>query len=176
MKKAIFLSLLFTGLFFIPGLNAQVQKTEQNILSAKKKINNNLDKWHQAAAEANFKDYFSLMADDAVFIGTDATENWQLEEFKEFSRPYFEAGKAWSFSTIERNIYLSENRRTGWFDELLDTHMGICRGSGVMVKENGKWKVQHYVLSIAIPNENVDEITGIKKEFDQKFISRKRNN
>lgn len=176
MKKIALLSMLLTGIFLIPGLQAQVQQTEQNMISAKKKINNNLDKWHKAAAEASFKDYFGLMTDDAVFIGTDATENWQLEEFKKFARPYFESGKAWSFEAIERNIYLSENRRTAWFDELLDTHMGICRGSGVAVKENGKWKVQHYVLSIAIPNENVDEITQLKKEFDSKLISRLRSN
>lgn len=176
MKKIAFLSILLSGLLVFPGLQAQVKKTEQNIISAKKKINNNLDKWHQAAAEADFKDYFGLMSEDAVFIGTDATENWQLDEFKKFSKPYFDSGKAWSFKALERNIYLSDNHRTAWFDELLDTHMGICRGSGVMVKENGKWKVQHYVLSLAIPNENVKEITGLKKEFDTQLISRLKAN
>lgn len=176
MKKIALISLFLSGVFLLPGLNAQVKNTEQNILSAKRSIIKNLERWHKAAAEANFEDYFSLMTDDAIFIGTDATENWNLEEFKEFSRPYFEAGKAWSFKAIERNIYLKENRRLAWFDELLDTHMGICRGSGVMAKDNGKWKVQHYVLSITIPNENVDEITLIKKEFDEELISKLRDN
>ncbi|MCM8569440.1 nuclear transport factor 2 family protein [Gramella jeungdoensis] len=176
MKKIALISLFLSGVFLLPSLNAQVKNTEQNILSAKRSIIKNLERWHKAAAEANFEDYFSLMTDDAIFIGTDATENWNLEEFKEFSRPYFEAGKAWSFKAIERNIYLKENRRLAWFDELLDTHMGICRGSGVMAKDNGKWKVQHYVLSITIPNENVDEITLIKKEFDEELISKLRDN
>jgi len=45
--------------------------------------------------------------------------------------------------------------------------MGICRGSGVVKKENGVWKVKHYVLSIAIPNENVTAITEMKKEWDR---------
>ena len=40
------------------------------------------------------------------------------------------------------------------------------------MKENGKWKIHHYVLSIAIPNENVDEITKIKKKFDEDLISK----
>lgn len=176
MKKIAFLSLFLSGIFMIPVLNAQVRNTEQNILLAKKKIDKNLDNWHKAAAEANFNNYFGMMADDAIFIGTDATENWNLQEFKKFSKPYFDAGKAWDFKTIERNIYLNEDRRIGWFDELLDTHMGICRGSGVMIKENGKWKVQHYVLSITIPNDNVDEITLIKKEFDEELISRLQKN
>ncbi len=176
MKKIVFISLLLSGLFFLPALQAQVKNTEQNIRSAQKKIDNSLDKWHKAAAQANFDNYFGLMADDAIFIGTDPTENWTLEEFKKFARPYFESGKAWDFEHIDRNIYVSEHLRTAWFDELLDTHMGICRGSGVMVKENGKWKVQHYVLSIAIPNENVDEITLIKKEFDKALISKLKKN
>ena len=43
---------------------------------------NVLDAWHKAAADANFDAYFNLMTDDAVFIGTDATENWNLTELK----------------------------------------------------------------------------------------------
>jgi ketosteroid isomerase-like protein len=33
-----------------------------------------LDSWHKAAAEAKFDAYFDKMTEDAVFIGTDATE------------------------------------------------------------------------------------------------------
>lgn len=176
MKKLSFLSLIIVISLSVSSLNAQVKKTEQNMQAAKNKIGKSLDKWHKAAADANFEDYFGLMTDDAIFIGTDATENWTLPEFKKFSKPYFDAGKAWSFNAIERNIYLKEDIRTAWFDELLDTHMGICRGSGVAKKENGKWKIQHYVLSIAIPNENVDEITEMKKEFDTNLIARMRDN
>ena len=118
------------------------------------------------AAEANFANYFELMTKEGVFIGTDATENWQIDDFKAFCKPYLDKGRAWSFTAIERNIYLSEGKKLAWFDELLDTQMKICRGSGVMKQENGKWKVAHYVLSIAIPNENVNEVTKMKKEFD----------
>ncbi len=176
MRKYILLSILITASFSLSQLNAQVKKTEQNILASKKKVAQNLDAWHKAAAETDFDKYFGLMTEDAVFIGTDATEYWKVEEFKKFSKPYFDSGKAWSFTAIERNIYLNENRRFAWFDELLDTHMGICRGSGVMKRENGKWKVQHYVLSIEIPNENVDEITLLKKDFDKNLISKLRKN
>ncbi|GAA0871559.1 nuclear transport factor 2 family protein [Gangjinia marincola] len=159
--------LLFTGLFFI-GINAQ-----NNV---KKSINNTLENWHEAAAEADFDAYFNLMTKDAVFIGTDATENWQLEEFKSFSKPYFDKGKAWSFSRLERNIYLDRNGTIAWFDELLDTQMGICRGSGVVVKTNDGWKVKHYILSIAIPNENVSQVTALKKKFDEILKDKLRNN
>ena len=122
--------------------------------------------WHQAAADANFDAYFDKMTRDAVFLGTDATENWQNDAFRNFSKPYFDKGKAWSFTTLERNIYVSEDEQYAWFDEHLDTQMGICRGSGILVNEKGEWKIKHYVLSIAIPNENVKDVTALKATWD----------
>ncbi|MHA7055657.1 nuclear transport factor 2 family protein [Aquimarina sp. M1] len=136
------------------------------ITTVKKQINQVLEQWHKAAADASFEPYFGLMTKDAIFIGTDATENWNLQDFKAFSKPYFDKGKAWSFSTLKRNIFTQPNTNLAWFDELLDTQMGICRGSGVLEKTEEGWKVKHYVLSIAIPNENVKEITKLKETFD----------
>ncbi|QWX83886.1 nuclear transport factor 2 family protein [Cellulophaga sp. HaHaR_3_176] len=132
--------------------------------SAKLKIDEIINEWHKAAANANFEAYFGLMTADGVFIGTDATENWQNEAFKAFSKPYFDAGKAWSFTAIQRNIYVEDE--FAWFDELLDTQMKLCRGSGVLKKIDGEWKIAHYVLSIAIPNEKVSEVTALKKKKD----------
>lgn len=141
-----------------------------DIDSEKSKINTNLDSWHEAAATANFDDYFNLMTYDAVFIGTDATENWQNNEFKNFSKPYFDKGRAWSFISLQRNIYFSDKGKTAWFDELLDTQMGICRGSGIMKVEDSQWKVSHYVLSMTIPNDQVKQTNEIKREFDSLLI------
>ena len=136
----------------------------------KSNIDQVLTQWHKAASEANFEEYFSLMTEDGVFIGTDPTENWQNKDFRAFSKPYFDRGKAWNFKTLERNIYTEENSSIAWFDELLATQMGICRGSGVLQKTEDGWKIAHYILSITIPNENVEEATAIKKTFDQKLI------
>jgi hypothetical protein len=140
--------------------------------SIKENINTNLDLWHQAAANANFEDYFNLMTNDGVFIGTDATENWQNEAFKAFSKPYFDKGKAWSFKAVDRNIYVYEDQKIAWFDELLDTQMKLCRGSGVLKLENNQWKVAHYVLSIAIPNDNVTEVVKLKSTFDSLYTKK----
>jgi len=134
-----------------------------------------LDSWHKAAAEANFEDYFSKMTEDAVFIGTDATENWKVEEFKTFAKPYFDNGKAWDFTAVERHVYFTDGNKVAWFDELLDTQMKLCRGSGVLKYVDGKWKIAHYVLSIAVPNENIDELIKIKKGFDDKLILELKN-
>lgn len=157
MKK--FYLLLF--LIFSISISAQEKPNIDNVLT----------QWHKAAAEANFDEYFGLMTKEGVFIGTDATENWQNDDFREFSKPYFDRGKAWSFTTLERNIYTEENSKIAWFDELLETPMGICRGSGVLQKTEEGWKIAHYVLSITIPNENIEEVTKLKKEFDEKLIN-----
>ena len=148
-------------LFPFLGLSQETDKT---------KINTLLDVWHKAAADADFDAYFSKMTGDGVFIGTDATENWQNEAFRTFSKPYFDRGKAWSFTSVERNIYVGDSGKIAWFDELLDTQMKLCRGSGVLKKENGQWKIAHYVLSIAVPNENVAELIKLKEEKDSLLL------
>jgi ketosteroid isomerase-like protein len=140
----------------------------------RKEVNELINKWHKAASEADFETYFGIRADDGVFIGTDASENWQNDDFRAFSKPYFDRGKAWSFTTIERNIYINESGNFAWFDELLDTRMEICRGSGVLSKEDGKWRIKHYVLSITIPNEDVDHVSELKKEKDSLFMLNKK--
>jgi ketosteroid isomerase-like protein len=140
----------------------------------RKEINDLINKWHKAASEADFETYFAILADDGVFIGTDASENWQIDDFRAFSKPYFDRGKAWSFTTIERNIYINKAGNFAWFDELLDTRMEICRGSGVLSKEDGKWRIKHYVLSITIPNEDVDHVSELKKEKDSLFMLNKK--
>ena len=138
--------------------------------SEKAKLSQFLDDWHRAAAEANFEAYFGSLAEESIFVGTDATENWAKKEFEAYSKPYFDKGRAWSFSAINRHIYLAENENMAWFDELLSTQMGICRGSGVLQKINGKWKIRHYVLSIDVPNENVGELIELKRTRDSLFI------
>lgn len=168
LKNAVVLCILM----LLISCNNKSSNKIVDINSEKSRINTNLDLWHKAAAEANFDAYFNLMTFDGVFIGTDATENWQNKEFKNFSKPYFDKGKAWSFTSLQRNIYFSDDSKLAWFDELLNTQMGICRGSGIMKVEDNQWKVSHYVLSITIPNDQVKQTVEIKKEFDSLFISK----
>ncbi|MDH3697636.1 MAG: nuclear transport factor 2 family protein [Flavobacteriaceae bacterium] len=135
-----------------------------------------LDEWHRAAANADYEAYFARMTDRSIFIGTDATENWSVEAFKAFSKPYFDKGKAWNFEAVERNVFFNNENNLAWFDELLDTWMGICRGSGVLQKDmSGNWKIAHYVLSIAVPNEHVDALLAIKKEADSVLTKKLRS-
>ena len=144
---------------------------EGQIIS-KEKINSTLDSWHKAAAEANYEKYFGMMTDDAIFIGTDATENWNKKDFQAFAKPYFDKGKAWNFTSLERHIFFDKTGETAWFDELLNTQMKICRGSGVMVRLGNEWKIKQYVLSMTIPNDKSNEVVKIKTPIEEAMIVR----
>ncbi|UYI15480.1 nuclear transport factor 2 family protein [Myxococcus xanthus] len=118
-----------------------------------------LDDWHQAAAAADEARYFGHFTDDAVYLGTDATERWTRDEFRAWAKPYFSKGKAWNFKATSRHIFLSKDGAVAWFDEALDTpNLGPSRGSGVLVKDAGTWKIAQYNLSIPIPNDVLPEV------------------
>jgi ketosteroid isomerase-like protein len=156
-------------LLFIITLTSCGSKKDKP-LTETDRVNLLLNNWHKAAANANFNNYFEAMTEDAVFIGTDATENWNKTAFQAFAKPYFDKGKAWDFKTLERNIYFNPDNKTAWFDELLDTQMKICRGSGVLIKVDNQWKIKHYVLSMTIPNDDVNAVVKIKSHLEDKLI------
>jgi hypothetical protein len=113
-----------------------------------------LDGFHQAAAESNFNDYFGRFAADAYFLGTDAGERWSVAEFMAYAKPAFTAGSGWKYDVVQRNIETSAGLQLYWFDEILfNEKLGRCRGTGVIVREEGEWKIAHYSLSMLIPNE-----------------------
>ena len=166
MRKIV---IILVGLILI-GCKSTQPKNSENV---KSEINLILNDWHKAAAEANFEAYFGAMSEDAIYIGTDPTENWNKEEFIKFAKPYFDRGRAWNFTALERNIYFASDKKTAWFDELLNTQMKICRGSGVLVMdEKGSWKIKHYVLSMTIPNDNTDEVVKIKSINEDAVIEK----
>jgi hypothetical protein len=118
-----------------------------------------LDDWHQAASVADEPRYFGYFAPNGVFMGTDATERWTVTEFQKWAKPQFQRKSAWSFKPRNRHVDFSADRKTGWFDEMLDTpNLGVCRGSGVLVLLSGKWKIAQYNLSVPIPNALVHDI------------------
>ena len=163
MKKLVLL-------FFIISISGKAQIKEET------QINILLNQWHLAASHAKFDDYMNALTPDARYIGTDATENWSKQEFMTFAKPYFDKGKAWSFSALQRNIYISKDKKTAWFDELLDTQMKICRGSGILIKSGKSWKIQHYVLSMTVPNNNSDEVIKIKEKIENPLIEKLKSN
>lgn len=133
----------------------------------RQQVNVFIDEWHDDAAHARAA-YFDKMAKDGVYIGTDKTELWRRDDFKAWAKKYFERKSAWAFKRIERNVYVGADKHTIWFDELLDTSMGVCRASGVIYKTASGFEIKHYQLSIAVPNDVTAPVTKIIKDFEAK--------
>jgi ketosteroid isomerase-like protein len=118
-----------------------------------------LDDWHAAAAVADEARYFGHFAPGAVFLGTDGTERWTVDEFRRYAHPYFAKGKAWSFRAVQRHVAFSPDGNVAWFDEDLQTpNLGPSRGSGVLVKTPEGWKIAQYNLTVPIPNALMKEV------------------
>jgi hypothetical protein len=117
-----------------------------------------LDRFHEAASKADGKTYFGLFAPEGVFIGTDATERWSVAEFEAYAAPHFAKGKGWTYVPRDRHVVFAAPT-VAWFDELLDSKSyGVCRGSGVLRKLDGAWKVSQYHLTIPVPNALADKV------------------
>lgn len=118
-----------------------------------------LTDFHDAASKADENRYFNHFTPDAVFIGTDAKERWTYAQFRAYAKPYFDAGKGWTYTASSRNIYLSPNADVAWFDEMLENKKyGTCRGTGVLIKIDQIWRIAQYHLVIPVPNELVDDL------------------
>jgi len=113
-----------------------------------------LDALHEAASRADGEHYFALFAPDAVFLGTDATERWSIEQFKAYAAPYFARGQGWTYVPVERHVAVSARGDVAWFDErLTNGKYGEVRGSGVLVRLAEQWRIAQYNLSLPIPND-----------------------
>lgn len=134
--------------------------TDDELIKAN--VNAFLDKWHLAAAQADAKTYFDILHDESIYIGTDETEVWTKKAFYGFAKPYFDKGKAWDFVKKSRNVYKDSASNVISFDEVLDTWMGPCRGSGFLVQnKDGQFKIMQYVLSFIVPNDKSDQVIKI---------------
>lgn len=157
MKKLI-LGLLF--FCFIAQAADSANKQVQG------EINKVLNSFHQAAGEADFNRYMSLLATDAVFLGTDSSERWTKSEFSAFVKPYFSQGKGWLYQPISRHVSQTPVRHIVFFDELLENKSyGRCRGTGVLINTPQGWKILQYNLSIAVPNGVANEVVESIKGF-----------
>jgi hypothetical protein len=127
-----------------------------------------IDKWHKDASEGNFEAYFNAIDQDGIYIGTDPDEYWTKQEFLEWSRSYFEKGKAWSFETIERNTFFADDEDLVWFSEKLNTSMGVCHATGIAEHSIEGWKIKYYQLSVTVPNELLKDFIKLKKNYKEK--------
>ena len=124
-----------------------------------------IDGLHQDAHEGNFHTYFDRYTPDAVFLGTDKSERWTIDQFKVYAEPAFEDGHGWTYSVKERNW--EGEGSTRWFDEvLLNEKLGHCRGTGVVELIDGEWKIAHYALTMLVPNDIAAEVGAQTQRSD----------
>jgi len=126
---------------------------------ARAEVERLLDRLHEAAARADEEGYFELFAPDAVFLGTDPGERWTLVEFRAWAHPWFASGRGWTYHPQERHVQLARDADVAWFDErLLHATYGECRGTGVAVVVDGRWRIAQYSLSLPVPNELAEDL------------------
>lgn len=148
---------------------ADTRRKNQCLKAATKKseaqaIHQFMDAWHKAAATADEGVFFGSMSEDAIYLGTDESERWLRDELKEWSAEYFKRDKAWAFKPYDRQLYWSDNQRIVWFEEKLETWMGPCRGSGILMRKGDGWVLKHYNLAALVPNDVIQDFIKLIEE------------
>jgi len=139
-----------------PGRDKIVKQVTESVTTV-------LDSFHLFAARAMFTEYFALMHEDGVFLGTDATERWTKAQFMDYARPFMvEQGRGWEYHPRDRHVHVAESGDIAWFDELLDNaKYGELRGSGVVARTGDGWKIMQYNLAFTVPNDKAPGVVEL---------------
>ncbi len=151
----------FALLCFLAACGGSSPRAATAAPATRQEIDQVVDAFHAAAAASNEEAYFALLTEDAVFLGTDATERWSKQAFREYAHPVFEAHRGWAFRAIRRDVVIRGD--VAWFDEDLDApNLGPSRGSGVLLRgDDGHFRIAQYNLALTIPNERFREIRAV---------------
>ena len=154
------------SLALLVTLSSCAPAAQMDAAAAEADVDAVLDALHRLADEGDFEAYFDLYTPDAIFMGTDATERWTIEDFQGYARPAFADGNGWTYTPTERHVYLGPGGRTAWFDERLqNANLGETRGTGVLVLgDDGRWRIKQYNLTIPIPNDLAREFVARIRE------------
>lgn len=130
----------------------------------KSSVDKVLTGFHHAASKADWDTYFGLMSEDAIFLGTDASERWTKEIFR---NGYAAKSKGWTYTLRERHINFTPDGNSAWFDELLNNDKyGTSRGTGILIRTPSGWKISQYHLTFPLPNDLADGITQQIQTFE----------
>lgn len=145
----------------ITNLNQVEQTLESQGLTEEDshKVNGLLNQLHESAMSANWESYFSLYHPDAIFIGTDASERWNMVQFKQYATPT----KGWRYDLQARHL-LQIGDVIVFDEQLYSPSYGISRGTGALINTEQGWKIAQYHLSFPIPNDKAKRITSLIKQ------------
>lgn len=158
---------IWTGILLAAGLLAATPASAQEAVEPRP--GQALDAMHAAAARADGPAYFARLHTDLVWIGNDITERWTRDPFIAFAEPTFATGAGWTYSARERRVFPAPDPCDClvWFDEVLDSETyGTAVGTGMMMLEDGEWRVLRYALTYPIPNDLARGMTDEIKAWE----------
>ncbi len=131
--------------------------------SPTQQVNELLDGLHTAASQADLDRYLGSFTTTGVFMGTDDWERWSRPTtLDKYVTDRFADGKGWTYESVERHLNFSEHHNTAWFDEItVSKKWGRFRGTGVVVNQDGHWKIAHYAMSFLVPNEAWEKVSEV---------------
>jgi ketosteroid isomerase-like protein len=122
-----------------------------------------LTAFHRAAGEADTEGLFRHLADDAIVLGTDPTERFDVEQLRARVAPEFEAGQGWTTRPTTQHVFVAGGGHVAWFDErLASPRFGEMRSSGALEKRDGRWQIVHLNFTLPIPNDLVPEFQKLR--------------
>lgn len=111
-----------------------------------------LDAFYKAAAAANESEFIAVLAADAVLLGIGDEGRLQGQPLYEYVSESFASGGNWRYSVNDRQIRQTDDGSVAWFDESLQSDgLSPGRASGVLVQDDGNWKVAQYNLTVSQP-------------------------
>ncbi len=116
-----------------------------------------LEAHHRATATQNVELLRRTFTVDAVFIGTDDTEQWRLKKYVDLLK---KSQSGWDMAECEKRevfeIISAYGNVVAFVEFLTHKDYGKMRGNGVLVRgTDGKWKISIYILSFHVPNQVV---------------------
>ena len=156
MTKTVTAALVVMSMLFASTLRAEHHEGERAA------IDTVLDGFHDAAANADAERYLGYLTDEAVFMGTDEWDRWPKHpDFTDYVAARFADG-GWSYRSVERQVQIADD--VAWFDEVVYSETnGRFRGTGVLVKADGNWKIAHYAMSFLVFNENWQDVIELTR-------------
>lgn len=138
----------------ISGLT-DTRRQENCISSAEYDVHALMTDWHAAAARGERETVLTALADDMIYIGTDARQRMTLPMIK--SKWGNGNTPLWTYRLIGRDVTLSADKEMAFFDESLNTEVGPCTATGIARLTPDGWRIVRYHLSIALPEERRED-------------------
>ena len=121
-----------------------------------------VDDWHDAAARGDRNRYLDHFGPTAIFLGTDASERWDLAGFTVYVDENFKPGRGWAYTPSKRHVVLGPGKDIAWFDEELESSgYGALRGTGALARNGDTWRIVLYSMTFTIPNEISGEVVDL---------------